>query len=371
MVVSNHLPSVAACPPKVEGWTPLSSMPLAILNDKATTLLAKGLPLGNLCQKTGPSPGATSYFVRADAMHFATLLLTPPTGNADVDIALALVTARRHPEPEATAQLVAFEKNPPTKVDPELAGIEWLVVDANLTPSLMTFIRHEMNDSDNVLFRQAQRGASYYVTRDTEKISRMVSVLQEAKRDLSEIAQQEVAGDVNEIAVQLTYVQTHLQASQAFWNKPLRELWPLTVVGVFLGLGAGYLFGEGLELVQCRKQLFAKIAEWIHNNRNPPSAGAGGGGGASAPARVDPVSDAEFSSVDNREDAGEQADFQIDPTRAYDPIQHIHINGTAIAAVVVAGGVLLLLPELLPVLAATSPETVTLVTGLGAFAAAH
>lgn len=384
MVTSNRLSALPVCPPKLEGWTPIGNFALAKGNDNAPQVLAKGLPQGSFCQQTDSFMKTVSYFVRNDATNFVNLLFTPPKvgmlvapppSDEEIDAAIALIASRRHPEPGESEKMAALDKNPPPIQDNDYDVEDWKMLDGNLTPSLVTLIRHEMKDSDNILFRQADKsGESYFVTKDVEKLERMEDVLIKIKRDLTAIGQLDVSGEANQISLQLVYIIAAQQSKQLFLNKPKRELMTTTVtyLGGVLVLGMGFHIGGVLAAKMLQGP--SKIAEWIRNNRKPPSAGAGGAGAsgetADAP-RPDASPSAEFSLLDDRVDAGEGADFQNDPTRSYDPIQHVHINGTAIAVVVVAGGVILLVPEIVPFIAMTSPEAVSLATWVGVFAASH
>lgn len=377
-----NLSAVITCPPQLDQWTPLANFALAKINDNATKILAKGLPRDSFCQRE--VAGVVSYYVQNERSGFVDLLLLPPKqsllqmpqmSDDEFSGAIALVAARRHPAPHSTQQLVLLDKAPPPIVDQEEAGVDWVVMDAALVPSLVTLIRFEMQDDDNVLFRQARFGDAYYVTANTEALSQMIAILQEIKRDLTVVGLQSAADSVNMLAVQTTYIQTHLQATQPFWKKPFHELWPLAVMGAVGAVGIGWGFHEGGILSTKLHHGVARLVEWIRNNRNPPTpptAGIGGMGshGAMPTASHVPTSD-EFSSLDDRVDAGEAADFQIDPTRSYNRLQHFHINGAAVAAVVIAGGVVLLIPEIIPLVAAASPEAVSFATGLGAFAASR
>lgn len=370
MVTPNRLPSVMNCPSQLEGWTSLANFTLAKINDKATQILARGLPTGSFCART--DAGAVTYYVRAERSPFVDLLLMPAKQNFlqapsmtddEFASAIALIAARRHPDAHDAKQFASFEQTPPPVVDAKDVGVDWVVMDAALVPSLVTLIRFEMQDYDNVLFRKARYGDAYYVTADTGALSQMIATLQEIKRDLAVVGLQGAADSVNMAAVQATYIQSHLQATQPFWKKPFHELWPLVVVGAVGAAGIGWGFHEGGVLSTKLHQGAEKLAEWIRNNRNPPPSGGSAAAGAGTSAGS--------SSLDHRVDSGEAADFQIDPTRSYDPLQHIHINGAAVATVVIVGGVALLLPEIIPLVAGASPEAVSLATGLGVFAASH
>lgn len=376
----NRLPSVTACPPKLEGWTPLANFTLAKINDKAPQILAKGLPQGSLCQRE--ESNAVSYYVRNDRNAFVDLLLLPPKqgllqspsiSDDALSVAIALIAARRHPGAQDAQQFTVLEKTPPPLVDTENAGIDWSVVDAGLTPALVTLIRFEMQDYDNELFRQAQHGDAYYVTHDTEKLLRIVATLQEVKRDLTAVGQQEAADEVNHAAVQLTFIQTTQESKLPFYKRHMKEIILVALATYFGGLAVGAGFHDAVPLANYRNIAIKRVYQWMRDFfRGPGSGGAGASGGSvSASPVASPPAAVEFSSLDDRVDAGEVADFQIDPTRAYDPLQHIHINGTAVAAVVIIGGVALLVPVVIPYVAVVSPEAVSLATGVGVFAASH
>jgi hypothetical protein len=359
MVTSSRLSSVPACPPQLEGWTPLANFTLARINEKAPQILAKGLPQGSLCQKTESS--SISYYVHGSKSAFVELLLmpakrsfldAPQSSDDELSQAITLITERRHPDAAAAQALSMLDKSPPPTVSSDEVGLAWVVVDSTLTPQLVTLLRHELNDAENNLFRHARVGDAYYVTTDTEQLGRIIAVAQEVKRDLSVVGLHDAAMGVNAVAVQLTYIQTHHHNSQPFWKKSFHELWPLGVAAVFTGWGVGYLFHAGGDGWVATKKLVAKLFDNDKGPKDPPpSAGASG--------------------PDDRVDAGEAADFQIDSKRDYEALQHVHVNGTAVAAVIVIGGIVFLLPELVPVLAGVSPEAASLATGLGAFAASH
>ncbi len=376
MAVSNRLPSIATCPPKLEGWKPLADFPLAKLSDlHAPEIVAKGLPQGSFCQRV--ESGATSYFVQEARSAFVDLLLmphkqgileTPPVSDDELSAAIALITARRHPSTEESQKLAVFEKAPPL-VDTSDAGIDWIVVDADLNQSLVTLLRFELDDHDNALFRLARHGDAFYVTADTENLSHIISILQEVKRDLTVVGQHDAAESVNMAATQLAFIQTHVQGTQPFWKKPFRELWPMGATALIAGATIAWQFAEAPGWVGHRQRLFATIAEWIRNHRNPPSAGAGGTGGGSGVVNTNgDANGVQFSTIDDHVDAGEQADFQIDPRRAYDPLHHYHINGAMVAVGVALGAVALVLPEILPVMAEAAPEWAPLAAGTAALA---
>lgn len=370
MGLSERLKAVATCPPKLGGWEPLGNFPLAAIDERAPEVLAKDLPQGSLCQRN--DSGQTSYYVQNQRSDFVNLLFMPPRDNDqqplsedELSVATQLVTARRHPSADETRQLAALEKSPPPVVDGKSAGIDWIVVEAALTPALVTLVRLEMHDHDNALFRHARKGDAYYVTADVETLSRIITIIQEVDRDLSVIGQNKAAASTKDLAMQLALIQINQRNVQSFLKKPFRELAPMVIIGAVSVVAAGWGFAEGMELVQHRKVLFTKIVEWIRNNRRPPSSGAGGVSGNNDASGSDRAPEnLKFSSLDDREDAGEAADFQIDSERAYEPLHHIHVNGAAVAAGVVMGAVLLVLPEIAPALVESSPEIVSWTAGM-------
>lgn len=383
MVTHGRMSAVPACPPQLEGWTALSSF--ANVTDKSPPLLARGLPAGGLCQRA--DAGAMSYYVRNDRSAFVDLLLTPQRpslfqmpliSDDELEAAIALIAARRHPDAAAAEQMAAFEKESMPVVNADNAGEDWVVMDVAVVPSLVALIRFEKQDHGNALFRKASDGDSYYVTADTGSLSRLINTLQEVKRDLTVVGLQGAADSVNAMAVQTAMIMTRLQATQPFWKKPLHELWPLVVVGAVGAVGIGWGFHEGGVLAAKLHQGAARLAEWIRNNRRPPSGGAGGAGlggdvGATRLRSVSMPSDGgnEFSALDDRADAGERADFQMDPSRSYERLEECRISGAAVASVAMACGIVLLLPEVAPFLAGISPEAASVAAGVGAFATSH
>lgn len=416
----NPVSSIATCPSTIDGWTDLTQLPpvqafreilfselrgrggIKVFEDaaneqqqtaqklanfsqyleKSAQRLQVGLPVGALCRRI--VAGNVSYFVQTRRFEFAELILRsaktgPFEAPEELDMgfskAIALITDRRHPSAEDITHIAEMGKTPPAQIEKDHANDEWSVVNAGLTPELVVLIRYELNDHDNSLFRKAQHGDAYYVTTDVEKLSQIIEMLREVTRDLTVVGQGAAASFVGGVVNQLDAVRLYQYSTQPFYRKPLSELLPLVGSVLAGGLAAGYLFHAGGDLWMATKRGVAKLFD--KNDRNPPSAGAGGAGIGSdvGVTRLRPVSapsDAdEFVSLDDRVDAGESADFQIDPTRAYDRLQHFHINGAAVAAVAVVGGVALLVPVTIPYLTAASPEAISLATGIGVWAASH
>lgn len=416
MVASNSLPSVAACPSPLAGWTDLTQTPAIqvfreilfadpkrggplplsgnaeddpqALAQKSASLsqyvnqtvetLQAGLPQGSLCQQN--VAGNTAYFVKTTDLKFVELILKsvnrgPFETLQEMDMgfskAIDLITARRHAVESDAVQIAAFVKAMPPVIAPDDDASDWNVVSTGLTSSLVALIRFEMGDQDNVLFRKARYGEAYYVTTDVEKLPRMIAMLREVKRDLEVVGQLGAATGVSGVIEQLNQIYGYKEASKSSLQRPPAEILVAALGGIAVGLAAGFFFHAGGDLWVVTKRALVKWLDATKNDGNPPSAGvAGGASHVVATAHESPASadTDEFNAIDNRVDAGEAADFQNDPLRAYDPVQHFHVNGVAVASVAVVGGVALLVPVVIPYLVAASPEVVSLATGVGALA---
>jgi hypothetical protein len=335
-------------------------------------LLLQALPANALCQGYNDQ-----YYAREESVPFVNLLLsTKPTlfdnlklSDSDMEVAIQLAATHRYGD--GYAQLLKRYDQPLPVVPADEIGIEWAIVDARFPSILVTLVRHEMTDTTNSLFRRTAGGASLYVPTDIETLSKMTVVLREVRRDLMRAHQPSVANEVQDIAKWLGEIRQAETLNQPFWKKPWQALWPTILVSAAsLLVGSaigGYITGRMFALsghheharqlrlmTEAAAKEAAKKAEQAAkqkgDGRGPkdPPPPAAGSPGASASTAVE----------ERVDDGGEAGHFQaLDDHRHQRPVE---INGTAVAAVLVVGGVLLLLPEVAPALPKVVPVLLAL-----------